>query len=289
MVSEVNKIIRNALVEHGAVLLPEIGVLYVERTPSRSIGRREVVAPKLTLSLSTTIDAISLVEVIATTASIDIAQAEDIYARWFNKVSHEGEIQIEGVAVIRHKSVSVDTSLLDTLNLPFTPSVTIRYRRRGGVVTAIIMPIVILLCAAAIYLYTKPKPAHEVVIAEVVTSNDIKEIIAPAEEPMDAVEPMEDIVVEVVVEPEVEIVWYKRDGICHRVVVGSYSTEENATRAIAQIEKQLPGVYCDIFMLGSMYAVAAYGSAEKSECEAFAKQYRKDFPQSWIYTPKRFR
>ena len=83
--------------------------------------------------------------------------------------------------------------------------------------------------------------------------------------------------------------WRTRDDIRHWVVVGSYSTTANAERAIADIMKRMPQMQCNYFKLGSMYAVAAFGSADSEECQEFKRAYVKEFEQSWVYTPKKFR
>ena len=51
----------------------------------------------------------------------------------------------------------------------------------------------------------------------------------------------------------------------------------------------MPDAQCDYFKLGSMFAVAVYGSKELSDCQEFKQAHIKEFPQSWIYTLKRYR
>jgi hypothetical protein len=41
--------------------------------------------------------------------------------------------------------------------------------------------------------------------------------------------------------------------------------------------------------LGTMYAVAAFGSYDKAECEEFKRAYTKEFKQAWVHTPRRYR
>lgn len=83
--------------------------------------------------------------------------------------------------------------------------------------------------------------------------------------------------------------WTLRDDIRHWVVVGSYSTEENAERALQQIKQKHPDTYCDIFTLGWMYAVAAYGSADRDDCVNYMRKYRYEYDQMWIFTPNKYK
>ena len=89
---------------------------------------------------------------------------------------------------------------------------------------------------------------------------------------------------------EIEIYDWRDDvNVRHWLVVGSYSNTENAERAIADIVKRMPDAQCNYFKLGSMFAVAVFGSAEISDCQEYKRAYIKEFPQSWVYTPKRYR
>lgn len=83
--------------------------------------------------------------------------------------------------------------------------------------------------------------------------------------------------------------WTTRDDIRHWVVVGSYSTEENAERALQQIKEKHPETYCDIFTLGWMYAVASYGSADRDDCVKYMRKHRYEYEQMWIFTPNKYR
>ena len=83
--------------------------------------------------------------------------------------------------------------------------------------------------------------------------------------------------------------WRQRDDIRHWVIVGSYSSEENVARAIADLEAKNPDIMFATFQLGSMYAVAAFGSSEYADCESFKQEHMKQFKQSWIHTPRKYK
>ena len=142
---------------------------------------------------------------------------------------------------------------------------------------------------------------NDVNIAKEIEVSEDTDVIIEEENIVEQIEPTEDSevaeeVAEFVEVVEAEVVvedvvtdWRTRDDIRHWVVVGSYSTTANAERAIADIMKRMPQMQCNYFKLGSMYAVAAFGSADSEECQEFKRAYVKEFEQSWVYTPKKFR
>ena len=78
MVGEVNKLIYNALLRHGAVAIPGVGTIFVERTAACYGSHNRVVAPCYSLNFSTTREAVSLIDIISSEASVDIEQSQDI-------------------------------------------------------------------------------------------------------------------------------------------------------------------------------------------------------------------
>jgi hypothetical protein len=93
---------------------------------------------------------------------------------------------------------------------------------------------------------------------------------------------------EIVVVEEVNN-WRKSADIRHWVIIGSYSTTENAERAIATLSEKYSELMFDYIRLGSMYAVSPFGSSDIADCETFKSEYKREFTQMWIHTPKRFK
>ena len=319
MIAEVNKLILNILITRGSVLLPEIGTLYVKRTPAKIISRSSVAVSYLEIAFSTHLEALSLVDAIVSTANIDVSQAKDIYQRWLDKVRSGNRVTIDCIGVLNDKSFIVDNQLNKLLNPQDYADIAItrNYKGVNGKVAAIIF--VLLLCAAGAgyYLYDRCGGVSGVVAStdddaelsnippRVVTTpaSDIKEDdgataaddfslqdgsivaeqVATTAEKKDA---------ETQISTQVENIgndWREIDGIRHYVVVGSYSTEENAARAISTLDERFESHCFSYFRLGSMYAVAAYGSVKREDCETFKREYNDDFKQSWIYTPRKYR
>lgn len=276
MVNEVNKLIYNALAEYNAVTLPRIGSLSVVRREAKIEGGR-VVAPTFAVEFKSADDGVSLCNIIASVANISAAEAEDIYLRWLDKVKEGNTLTISGVGTLRDKSFIVDTTLTKTLNLSSSAPLKIHSRSRKPYL--IIAAVVAILLGIGAYLFVSNDRVATPIAEEPVT-------IAVAETP----EPIVEEVIEEVVTPEPEPKrWVDSDDIRHWVVVGSYSTRENAERAMEDILSKQKAECCDILTLGKMFAVAVYGSEDKAECERFVRDNRHEFKQSWVHTPKRFK
>lgn len=293
MVGEVNKLIFNTLTTKQAINLPGVGTLFVARTSAKIEAKNRVQPPLYTIEFSSHKAADSLVDEIAAVANIDTKSAQDIYDRWLDKVKEGSVITIEGVGELRGKSFVCNNDLLQTLNV--LPAVTIRKRSNKTTIVWYIMALMMVgVCAGAAYYVLTLKDT------EVITDNQPNKIVeqmveSPVNETV-AVLPTEDATPEPIIEQEVEepqvsepYDWREDAGVIHRVVVGSYSTEENARRAMADIEMRLPELRCSVFTLGTMYAVAAFGSNDKAECEEFKRAYTKEFKQAWVHTPRRYR
>ena len=156
MIAEVNKLILNILITRGSVLLPEIGTLYVKRTPAKIISRSSVAVSYLEIAFSTHLEALSLVDAIVSTANIDVSQAKDIYQRWLDKVRSGNRVTIDGIGVLNDKSFIVDNQLNKLLNPQDYADIAItrNYKGVNGKVAAIIF--VLLLCAAGAGYYLCP-------------------------------------------------------------------------------------------------------------------------------------
>ena len=280
MVNEVNKLIYNTLAEHNAVVLPRIGSLGVVRRMAKIEGNR-VVAPTFAVEFSSGEEGVSLCDVIASVANISSSEAEDIYLRWLDKMKEGNALTISGVGTLRDKSFVTDAELQKAINLADKAPIKIHSRSRKPYLA--IAAVVVALLGFGAYLFlandrvasNAPAPIEEVVVEEVV-------IAEPEPEP----EP------ETETETEIETAparWIDSDDIRHWVVVGSYSTTENAERAVEDILRRQDAEYCDILTLGKMYAVAVYGSSDKADCERFVRENRDKFKQSWVHTPKRFK
>lgn len=291
MVGEVNKLIFNTLISEGAVHLSDVGVIYLNRVAATEVARDRVAAPRISVQFSSQMKATSLIDVISNVASVDSAQAEDIYFRWLDKVRSINGIDIEGVGRVINKSFVADDELLKSLN-PYSVNeikITRRRSNRGFVVA--IFALLILVSAGYILFSNLNIKSSETLVAEVVEEQGsgpkmeivTEESTVPSEVNDNVNKPTEIVVVEEVND------WRESADIRHWVIIGSYSTTENAERAIATLSENYSELMFDYIRLGSMYAVSPFGSSDITDCEAFKSEYKHEFTQMWIHTPKRFK
>lgn len=296
MVQEVNKLIYNTLILHGGIILPGVGSLVLRRNAARFDGKNRVVPPTYSVEFSSVAEAVSLIDEIVKVANVDRAMAEDIYGRWLDKVKHDAIICIDGVGEIRNKSFVADKQLLLQINGDNTKPMTMTRRRRRGRAVVIIILILALCCGALYYIWLSN---NEAVVR--VDEDDIN-IEITSDDKHQGVE--EEVIIDIAIgeeehDNEGDILavteesslddWTSNPDIRHWLVVGTYSTMENAQRAKRDNEEEHADHVFDIYPLGEMYAVVVYGSSTLEECEAFKRAVSNEFSHVWIHTPRRFR
>lgn len=285
MVNEVNKLIYNAIVKYHAVYLPDVGTLCVVRHPATMSSKNELIPPRFDVELSLDNRAKSLVDIISAEVAVDKQRAEEIYARWSDKLHKGGIMVINRVGTLRNNSFVADAEIIKALNISNQPFRITRRRNHTPIFLLITLVVLgVIGYGSWQYFNTQQSVVSVVTPTQEQTTPDIETPLVNEEELV------EDVVVEdAQIENIIASDWRENEGIRHWVVVGSYSTTENAERAIADIVKRLPEMQCNYFKLGSMFAVAAFGSADIVECQEFKNAHSKEFPQSWVYTPKRYR
>lgn len=296
MQNAVNNLIYNTLIADGSVALPSVGRLSIVRRPASMSGKK-VSPPQYVVEFSSATEGRTIVDVVSDVASVDLVQAEDIYRRWLDKVRTERGVVIEGVGELRNKSFVAVPELLGALNSVGNAPIRITRRRSGGAwlyAVAVVLLLAVAIYFAIGYFDTPDIVACEETDIEVENSLSKPEYIADAEPIADVVEePVMDVaekpISEVVEEPVMEVAKARNeeDDIRHWVVIGTYSTSDNAERAKRDAERGDEGCVCDVFRLGSMYAVVAFGAAEREACEEFKRAHHAKYPQAWIHTPKR--
>lgn len=305
MVNEVSKIIYNTLVVHRAVTLPGVGTLFVVQRSATIHNKREVAAPHFAIDFSSREYGISLVAAISSVANIPTKDAEEIYARWLDKVKDGNKLSICNIGTLNNKTFIADKSLLTQLNPDSSRVVRLPKRGRKWLCALVIIILAAIAAAATIFVI-KPgsKEGHDRVAeehyiptqtVETAANREIIEenITTPETEIIPEIENVEDTNIcdaEIASEeiPAVEL-WSDNPDIRHWVVAGSYSTETNANRAVDKIRKLHPDICCEQFKLGKMFAVAVFGSTTIDECEEFVRAEKKRLGALWIHTPKRFK
>ncbi|MBR6815327.1 MAG: hypothetical protein IKM69_05960 [Alistipes sp.] len=288
MVGEVNKIIYNMLVSGKGVFLPSVGTLYIERRGARKISETRLVSPHNVISYSSQEQAPSLVSEIVSIAGCEQAQAQDIYDRWLSKTLVEGRLTIEGVGVLVGKAFTVDPALGKAINPQGIKTLVVRRKKSGAwiyVVCAISIALALGFFAYIMWgdkasLSADEKPLvteqTEVIPAmEIVPADSIAKSEVAVEQP--AVEPKE--------QPAEAVVAVAKD-YAYYVVMGIFSTEENANRAVEQVEKKIEDPQCKILPFKNKFMVTIYGSDTVGDCNAYAKSYHDIYPDLWVYARK---
>ena len=299
MVNEVSKLIYNALIKHQALYLPEVGTLSVERLPANMGSKNELIQPRYVVQYASDNRAKSLIDIISNVAAVDEVRANEIYSRWLDKARGGSVVVIDRVGTLRDDRFMADSVLIEALNIHSQP---LRVSRRKS--SAPIYIVLALLIIAALgycgwwYFTTMPvsKSIEVSELVELTTETQTIEIPSVTEIEDTEIEEIESVETETIIEDtetsettETIADWRKSDDIRHWVVVGSYSTTQNAERAISDITKRHPDMQCTYYRLGKMYAVVIFGSADKEECQQYKRRYSKMFPQSWVHTPRKFR
>ena len=311
MVSEVNKIVKNALICKGALTLPSVGTLRIVRKSAQIVGKG-VSTPEYSVTFSSSEDAASLIDTIANVANIAMEDAEDIYLRWLDKVRADGRVVIEGVGVICDKSFKAEDGILTQLNPNRGVITPITHRKRSlgwmGIVTLCLIGVGIGVCS---YLYftgnfstdsnhdEKPKVSTKSIEApedntttatntEINIADIIEEMQVALENKVAADNSIEVATIEEEIIPEVPIFvgpWYEASDIRHYVIIGSYKSRNNANIAVADVvAKHGTEIECQVIERGKMYSVAIFGNADIVATEDFIKEHKELFPHAWVYS-----
>lgn len=72
----------------------------------------------------------------------------------------------------------------------------------------------------------------------------------------------------------------------HYVVLGVYSTLENAERAAALAAKKEPAMRCTVYRFGGKFMVSPFESDDVEASRQFMRAGRSAFPEMWIYSAK---
>ena len=70
------------------------------------------------------------------------------------------------------------------------------------------------------------------------------------------------------------------------VVLGVFSTPENAARAVDAAAEKDPSVRCGIYRFGTKFMVSPFESADTEACALFVRNYSDRFPGLWTYTAR---
>lgn len=286
MIEEVNKIIYNMLISGRGVQLPELGVLYIERQAARKLTDGRLLGPRNVVVYSTQEQAPSLVDEIVAIASCSVEQAQDIYERWKAKTYLDGVLTIGGVGVLKNGVFSTDKAFLGAINPQGIKTIVVRKRRRrssnawlyavSGVAIVVALGFLAFLMWGDAILGT-PKSAEKVVAEPVA-------VVAPAVESAEQVaEVVEQSAEQLAMQSAAPQAVVNNGSYTYYVVMGIFSTPENAARAVEQARSKIKDVGCEVLPFKGKHMVTVYGSDKREDCNAFARSYRDVYPDLWVY------
>ena len=288
MIEEVNKIIYNMLISGRGVFLPEIGTLYIERQAARKLADGRLLSPRNTVVFAEGVQAPSLVDEIVSIAGCGVEQAQDIYERWKTKTLAEDVLTVGGIGVLKGKSFSTDKTFHSAINPQGVKTLVVRKKSSNTWLYVVSAVAVVVALGFLAYLmwgdkFMGKQSAEKVVVEQIATPEasaveSAEQGVVSDAEP-NAVPNAEQAQPAQVAPQSLEYAYY--------VVMGIFSTPENAERAVQQVQAKIKDVECKVLPFkGGKHMVTIFGSDNVADCNAFARSYRDVYPDLWVYNKK---
>ena len=309
MVAEVNRLVAELLAAGEPLALPGLGTLRPETRPARRISKRQVVPPARVIDFSSEVKGITLPQRLAAAAHCSDEQAEEIYNRWLGYTLDGGVLTLEGIGVLKEKHLKLEAAFDRRINPQGHAPIRVRRRRRFDWVMALGVLTILAAAGIGIYLYvnwqqnggkfsfytplaTAPAPVPTVSADDATAPGETPE--APVEAAAPAAEPVQAAAAEAPAAPAAEPVISQArrdalDGVTplttghYYVVLGVFSSRENADRAVAETSRTDGALRCGIYRFGSKWMVSPFESADEEACNIFRRAHLEQFPDLWIY------
>lgn len=277
----ITQLLLNLLAQHRTVVLPGIGSLRFRRIAAKLDGTT-LTPPRNTFRYSSREEGLSLLDEVIVVAGCTREEGEEAYRRWLHRIKQGHSVVIEGVGCIESDFFKPSEELERLLNPVAAAPIVLRRRRslRGVWIGLAAVAVVGAAGAAWWYVQNQPTTAPEVVA---------QEVVAPAPETIDSVaveEVVEPAPIEEVATPEPTAIGQMTSGVSY-VVVGVFSTEENARKYIEQMARRNPEIACRVYAFqGSKFMVSGFESTDGAEASAFIRDHRAALPDLWVYKRK---
>jgi hypothetical protein len=270
------------------VFLPEIGTLYIERQAARKLADGRLLSPRNAVVFAEGVQAPSLVDEIVSIAGCGVEQAQDIYERWKTKTLAEGVLTVGGIGVLKGKSFSTDKTFHSAINPQGVKTLVVRKKSSNTWLYVVSAVAVVVALGFLAYLmwgdkFMGKQSAEKVVVEQIATPEapaveSAEQGVESAAEP-NAVPNTEQTQPAQVAPQSSEYAYY--------VVMGIFSTPENAERAVQQVQAKIKDVECKVLPFkGGKHMVTIFGSDSVADCNAFARSYRDVYPDLWVYNKK---
>ncbi len=302
MIEQVNRLVGNLLAEGIPVFLPEIGTLYTEQRAARKVSKRMVEPPCRMVVFTPQKNGVSLVARIAHVAACDDATAQDVYTRWLTNVRKNNELVMAGIGTLRGQYFKMDAAFDVRLNPQ--GHAPIRIRRSHRMDWTLWVGICTILCVVAgvgyWWFFIQSQPAAVISEQKVVELKQNADrptvdttIVAPS-----PVESTPNVVgsseaaaeSKPMVSPKTEVSTPTEAAALvsgHKyVVLGVYSTFENAVRAVTQAAQAKSPLTCGIYRFGAKFLVSPFESSDPETCTLFIRAHADNYPDMWTYTAR---
>lgn len=303
MVEEVNKIIYNMLISGRGVFLPEVGTLFIERQGARKISDDKLVSPRNVVNFTSQEQAPSLVSEIVRVAGCSEEQAADIYQRWLMRTRQDATITIGGVGVLNHKSFSIESAFAAAINPRGVKTLVVRRKSNTWlyVLSAICVAIALGIFSFILWGDKLSNKTQTVAVADKVESAEQMQLSESVVESADTTNISNEATVQTaaqegggveeqsVTKTDANIAANvaHRDYFAYYVVMGVFSTEQNAERAVEQARAKLSNPVCAILPFkGDKFMVTVFGSDSQAECSEYAKANRDVISDLWVYNKR---
>ncbi|MBO5814353.1 MAG: hypothetical protein J6R13_07570 [Alistipes sp.] len=311
MVNEVNKIISNMLLSDREVRIGSLGTLFTVRYAAYRASRKSLTPPYRIVQFTNELRGTSLEDEIATVANIGSEKAHEVFEQWMTEVQDDNTLKIEGVGTLRGEKFSIDDKLASELNPHGRAPMRLKPKANVGLyIFAAICILFAITVAGYVYIdnndinifnfkgeVAQVTDTAEIDTAEPAATEDVA-VVAVADTVVIDTPTAEPTVVPAAVPTEVPApqpkttttsasneVLSTTSGTSY-VVLGVFSTPENAKRAISQAQKKANDLQYAIYHYGEKFMVALYDAPSRTECQEFARTLSDTFKDLWIYSRK---
>lgn len=292
------------LVSGRGVYLPEVGSLYIERQAARKISADKLLSPRNVVAFQSGEQAPSLVAEIVAVAGCSDEQAADIYQRWSAKTREGSNIKIGGVGVLNQKSFVMESDFASAINPKGVKTIVIRRRSNTWLYALCTVCVLVALGFLGYMMFGGEQK---------IDAMRIEPIARVTEQPA-AEQPASEGAVAQTAEGETNAAASSINTSSgnaatstntstqsaqpadtatttsadyeYYVVMGIFSTEENAQRAIEQAESRIKDLNCRVLPFKDKFMVTLFGSDKIGDCNSFANSYRDIYADLWVYRKK---
>lgn len=300
----ITQLLFNALAQRQTVVLPGIGSLRFKRIAAKLEGST-LTPPRNMFRYSSREEGRSLLDMLVSAAGCTREEGEEAYRRWLRRIKQGHSIVIEGVGRIEEGFFKPSDELEQLLNPVASAPLTIKRRRSWRGVWITLAAVAVIGVAGAAWWYVQMQPTSTPAVVAQKVEKPKTEVVEVAEK-VDSVV-AEQVATKAVPEVTPEVTAVQKESApasaptpvpvstevgemtsgMNYVVMGVFSTEENARKYVTQLAKRAPEIGCRIYRFqGAKFMVSGFESADGAAATTFIREHRTQFPDLWAYKRK---